>query len=534
MASIPINDISVYTADRVLGGEYLPIVENDGGNYYTYRTAISSLFYNNSISNNALSGGITPGKLSTGAPQWTITDFTTTSLNNYLGYGQSSDVNLFLAPNRTGPNNTSLLFASDTVSNSNASIARQSTTNGDFIISNNGTGTIGIKNLSAGNVTISTDNIERLRVTSTGLVGIGTSSPTSTLHVAGNTTITGNLSSLSVFVAGSGIETGYNSLDSQPSYISLGKRRMGQGDSSLFLYSSSAGNYSFFTKQSGSNGDTILGDTGTGDFYLRKANSTGSIVLQTGSSAGTTRAVIASNGNIGINTTSPSTTLDVNGALRTSSLSAISTVNLGSDINTGSGVTQTRSTNLYIGSNRSGVGDASVFFYSSPLGNNYGFVTKLSGSNGDTIFGDIGTGDLVLRKQSNSGKIQFETGSTPTVKMSLSGNGYLGIGTAAPLYNLHVVGTARANSFVSASSLRYKTNVKPLNKALDLVESLQGVSFDWKETGKSDIGLIAEEVNKVLPMCVSKNIDNEPDAIDYSKLTSILIEAIKELKSQIK
>ena len=41
-----------------------------------------------------------------------------------------------------------------------------------------------------------------------------------------------------------------------------------------------------------------------------------------------------------------------------------------------------------------------------------------------------------------------------------------------------------------------------LNGALDKVERLRGVSFDWKTTGKHDVGLIAEEVAQVLPEVV--------------------------------
>ena len=89
--------------------------------------------------------------------------------------------------------------------------------------------------------------------------------------------------------------------------------------------------------------------------------------------------------------------------------------------------------------------------------------------------------------------------------------------------------TITASSFNSTSSLRYKQNVQPLSNALDIIEKLQGVTFDWKDTGKSDIGLIAEQVNEVLPQFVLKDEDGIPQAVDYGKLTSVLIEAVKEL-----
>lgn len=95
-------------------------------------------------------------------------------------------------------------------------------------------------------------------------------------------------------------------------------------------------------------------------------------------------------------------------------------------------------------------------------------------------------------------------------------------------------GNVTATSFNSTSSLRYKQNVQPLSNALDIIEKLQGVTFDWKETGQSDIGLIAEQVNEVVPEFVLKDEEGLPRAVDYGKLTSILIEAVKELSSLVK
>jgi len=102
-------------------------------------------------------------------------------------------------------------------------------------------------------------------------------------------------------------------------------------------------------------------------------------------------------------------------------------------------------------------------------------------------------------------------------------------GTVSVGANLDITGSATAVSYNSTSSKRFKTNIAPLTNALDILQKLEGVRFDWKETGNSDIGFIAEEVNKVLPEVVQKDENNEPLAIDYGKITSILIEAVKEL-----
>lgn len=95
--------------------------------------------------------------------------------------------------------------------------------------------------------------------------------------------------------------------------------------------------------------------------------------------------------------------------------------------------------------------------------------------------------------------------------------------------NLEVTGTVEAVSYNSTSSIRYKTDVTPLTEALDMIKALDGVRFKWFDSGKEDIGLIAEEVNKVLPEVVIKDNQGLPKAVDYGRITCVLIEAVKEL-----
>lgn len=90
-----------------------------------------------------------------------------------------------------------------------------------------------------------------------------------------------------------------------------------------------------------------------------------------------------------------------------------------------------------------------------------------------------------------------------------------------------------AASFTSRSSIRYKKNVQPLQDSLSKVNSLSGVSYIWKDSEKSDIGLIAEDVDKVYPELVYKTDDGQTEGIEYGKLTAILLEAIKELTTRV-
>jgi len=96
-------------------------------------------------------------------------------------------------------------------------------------------------------------------------------------------------------------------------------------------------------------------------------------------------------------------------------------------------------------------------------------------------------------------------------------------------------GRGRAYGWDTFSSRRWKTNIQTIQGALEKVERLRGVSFDWKKKGRHDIGLIAEEVGEVVPEVVTYE-KNGKDAlgVDYARLTALLIEAAKEQQSQIR
>lgn len=106
--------------------------------------------------------------------------------------------------------------------------------------------------------------------------------------------------------------------------------------------------------------------------------------------------------------------------------------------------------------------------------------------------------------------------------------------------NLHVDADVVAYS-TSVSDERLKDNVKTIDNALDKVMQLRGVEFDWNKgnrKGQKDLGLIAQEVEKVLPEIVREKkmafIDNETyKTIDYDKVVGVLIEAIKEQQEEI-
>ncbi len=97
-------------------------------------------------------------------------------------------------------------------------------------------------------------------------------------------------------------------------------------------------------------------------------------------------------------------------------------------------------------------------------------------------------------------------------------------------------GNASCNTLTLTSSARYKTNVRPISSALDTISRLQGVSYDWDAAhgGKPDIGFVAEDVAKVVPELVTMESDGvNAKGMDYSHLTALTVEAIKEQQTQI-
>lgn len=113
----------------------------------------------------------------------------------------------------------------------------------------------------------------------------------------------------------------------------------------------------------------------------------------------------------------------------------------------------------------------------------------------------------------------------------------VGIGTTTPSNVLTIgrgTGHPVSDSWETYSSRRWKKNIHPLQNALSKVEQLRGVSYDLKDSGKHEIGVIAEEVGQVVPEVVSYE-GNGKDArgVDYSRLTALLIEAVKQQQLEI-
>ena len=123
--------------------------------------------------------------------------------------------------------------------------------------------------------------------------------------------------------------------------------------------------------------------------------------------------------------------------------------------------------------------------------------------------------------------------STYYFPMSNSSSGTWSNGVIAntSIYFVPATGTLSATIFNSLSDLEYKTDVSKINNAVDVLKQLDGVSFKWKETGHKSYGVIAQEVEKVLPEIV--DINNDVKSVNYQALIGFLIEAVKELSDKV-
>jgi len=209
--------------------------------------------------------------------------------------------------------------------------------------------------------------------------------------------------------------------------------------------------------------------------------------------------------------------------------------NIGNSSLTNSSVTVTAGTGMS--------GGGAVALGSSVTLTNAG-VTSISGTT-NQVSVSANTGGVTLSTPQN-----IHTTATPTFGgLTINGGTTLNSSTTAVTGALIVggattsttVGLIRASNDIIAfasSDERLKTNIEPIVGSLDKIMSIGGYEFDWipmegiHDNSGHDIGVIAQEVQKVLPEIVTTR-DNGYMAVKYEKMIAVLIEAIKEQQKQI-
>lgn len=119
-------------------------------------------------------------------------------------------------------------------------------------------------------------------------------------------------------------------------------------------------------------------------------------------------------------------------------------------------------------------------------------------------------------------------------------SGNVGIGTVSPTQKLQVIGNICATGTIGAcSDIRYKTSILPVAHALSAVLQLHPIFYHWKKelndagfTGARQIGFSAQEIEAFFPEMVQTDA-NGYKAVDYSRMTAVLVQAVKEQQAEI-
>ena len=92
--------------------------------------------------------------------------------------------------------------------------------------------------------------------------------------------------------------------------------------------------------------------------------------------------------------------------------------------------------------------------------------------------------------------------------------------------------TITAVNFNTVSDFNYKQEITTYPEALQTINALRGVSFEWKDSGKKSAGVIAQELEQVIPELVETD-EKGDKSVTYIGIIGVLIEAVKELSDRM-
>ena len=132
---------------------------------------------------------------------------------------------------------------------------------------------------------------------------------------------------------------------------------------------------------------------------------------------------------------------------------------------------------------------------------------------------------LAIFRHNSSSELYFDN----VKRLETSG---IGVTITGELHVEHVnaTGVVTATDFNSTSDIKLKTNIQVIDNPIDKIMKIDGVSFNWKATNKPSLGVIANNVEEILPDLVS---DNDPKTVNYNGLVGLLIEVVKNQQNQI-
>jgi hypothetical protein len=409
-----------------------------------------------------------------------------------------------------------------------------------------------------GFTTFHTNGTERMRITSAGKVGIGTTGPNEALQVSGTIgSIAGSGSNGFVvgdFGSGAGTFvisaiTGRN-LTFVDSFAGVERMRIDSGGNVGIGTTTPRAQLDVGTNASGSTTSTLhLGYSGLNFYGFRIANtmdpsleSAGTLSFQRGTTSAWSSVVTISDvGNVGVGVTPSAASLPT---IQTEY--GILSGNL--QINTAQ--------NAYYSSAWRYIGSAAAALYNQTSGA-HSWQVAPSGTAGNTISftaamtltnsGNLLVGKTAVAITTVGGEMRSDGGISSTRSGSTNATSTFEVystGAGAYRFFVDMAGNVNATSTsISAiSDIRLKENVRDLDTGLDTILALKPRRFDWKEGKgkdvKDDMGFIAQEVETVLPELIGgwKAGEGEPDDLKSVKagdLIPVLVKAIQELTARV-
>jgi fibronectin-binding autotransporter adhesin len=444
-------------------------------------------------------------------------------------------------------------------------------------------------------IRFSNNGSEKMRLNTSGNLGIGTTNPGAKLHVvqsseAEGLRIDGASSGFALIVqGGTSYKTSMRNAtvgnsyggNTPPANGLLVEGNVGIGTTSPTSKLQVAGTIDVNTASSGLPTIKLTHTNSSADNFEIKAGITG--VANSGFSirdtdASANRFVIDSSGNVGIGVTDPSVELEVGGSSNTQVLIS-TTVNTGNsqlyfgdsdsdtagvilyrhngdsmafEVNDAERMRIDSSGNVLVGKTASDLGATAGIELNGQYDVGYftrsaekALVVNRLSTDGTiaefrkdgTKVGSIGTVVSRLFIGNDDTFITFQ-GSTDTIYPATStGAGRdnaIDLGNSSTRFkDLYLSGTATVTALVETSTRELKENIETLEDQSTIVDSLQPVSYTWKEDGKEDFGLIAEDVEEIAPHLVHRNEDGKPTGIKYSKLSVLLLDVVQKQNTLI-
>jgi hypothetical protein len=383
---------------------------------------------------------------------------------------------------------------------------------GHFTISNDGTFKI---NNTESRTEAYFPGSNLMSITRVGNVGIGTTVPTSKLHVVGSSILDGNLTVGGTQTNLSATNTNINGLASISSFLN------NNGTVSMCDGTNFTGNLNIGTGSG--NGKINIGSTGNTTNLKGQVNLDGTLNTTTGMNI-TGNSITMYPVQLSLNGTNLTFGNVYTFVNSTRTNIASSTIDIGSDTGyAGSINIGTYSAgNINIGSNAGATGRINIGSNNSRtlIGTNLIDTGVIGGSKQTWVNGDYFVSNASSQTTINSPILHIQS-----TNITLGTTGTTTVTTA---------GTVTAKSFTSTSDYRTKKDIRPLLLEEYSVDKLKPVKFKYTSSNQDSIGLIAHEIQEHYPFLVEGTKDGEKtQSVNYMGLIGVLIKEVQELKNDV-